>query len=63
MQLARKRDAAPIVRDYITDVQREYKTREPEGLTVLKDAGAVTPYSFTDPVASKDTGRPSAAAR
>jgi cyclopropane-fatty-acyl-phospholipid synthase len=24
MQLARKRDAAPIVRDYITDVQREY---------------------------------------
>ena len=63
MQLARKRDAAPIVRDYITDVQREYKTREPEGLAVLKDAGAVTPYSFTDPVASKDTGRPSAAAR
>ena len=28
MQLARKRDAAPIVRDYITDLQREYKARE-----------------------------------
>jgi cyclopropane-fatty-acyl-phospholipid synthase len=27
MQLARQRDAAPIVRDYITDVQRRY--REP----------------------------------
>ena len=25
MQLARQRDAAPIVRDYITDLQREYK--------------------------------------
>lgn len=28
MQLARKRDAAPIVRDYITDLQREYQKRE-----------------------------------
>lgn len=28
MQLARKRDAAPIVRDYITDVQREYEQIE-----------------------------------
>ncbi len=28
MQLARKRDAAPIVRDYITDLQREYRKRE-----------------------------------
>jgi cyclopropane-fatty-acyl-phospholipid synthase len=26
MQLARKRDAAPIVRDYITDLQRTYPT-------------------------------------
>jgi hypothetical protein len=26
MQLARKRDAAPIVRDYITDLQRSYPT-------------------------------------
>jgi cyclopropane-fatty-acyl-phospholipid synthase len=30
MQLARKRDAAPIVRDYITDVQREYERIESE---------------------------------
>ena len=30
MQLARKRDAAPIVRDYITDIQRDYKQRETE---------------------------------
>lgn len=28
MQLARKRDAAPIVRDYITDVQRKYEQLE-----------------------------------
>jgi cyclopropane-fatty-acyl-phospholipid synthase len=28
MQLAKKRDAAPIVRDYITDLQREYIARE-----------------------------------
>jgi cyclopropane-fatty-acyl-phospholipid synthase len=28
MQLARKRDAAPIVRDYITDLQRRYKAAE-----------------------------------
>ena len=28
MQLARKRDAVPIVRDYITDLQREYKELE-----------------------------------
>ena len=28
MQLARKRDAAPIVRDYITDVQRRYEQIE-----------------------------------
>jgi cyclopropane-fatty-acyl-phospholipid synthase len=30
MQLARKRDAAPIVRDYITDVQRQYERIECE---------------------------------
>jgi cyclopropane-fatty-acyl-phospholipid synthase len=28
MQLARKRDSAPIVRDYITDVQRHYRETE-----------------------------------
>jgi cyclopropane-fatty-acyl-phospholipid synthase len=28
MQLSRKRDAAPIVRDYITDLQRDYLDRE-----------------------------------
>jgi cyclopropane-fatty-acyl-phospholipid synthase len=28
MQLAKKRDAAPIVRDYVTDLQREYLKRE-----------------------------------
>jgi cyclopropane-fatty-acyl-phospholipid synthase len=38
MQLARKRDNAPIVRDYITDVQREYKEKEAERLKVLKGA-------------------------
>jgi cyclopropane-fatty-acyl-phospholipid synthase len=32
MQLARKRDAAPIVRDYITDLQRHYRTQEGERL-------------------------------
>ena len=30
MQLAKKRDAAPIVRDYITDVQRDYLKQERE---------------------------------
>ena len=28
MQLARQRDAAPIVRDYVTDTQREYMAKE-----------------------------------
>jgi len=32
MQLARKRDAAPIVRDYITDLQRDYKKLETKRL-------------------------------
>jgi cyclopropane-fatty-acyl-phospholipid synthase len=36
MQLARKRDAAPIVRDYITDTQRRYRDIEPERLRVLE---------------------------
>ena len=30
MQLAKKRDAAPIVRDYITDTQRQYLALERE---------------------------------
>jgi cyclopropane-fatty-acyl-phospholipid synthase len=30
MQLAKKRDAAPIVRDYITDLQRDYQRLEKE---------------------------------
>jgi hypothetical protein len=29
MQLARKRDAVPIQRDYITDLQRQYQEAEP----------------------------------
>ena len=32
MQLARKRDAVPIIRDYVTDVQRAYKELEAETL-------------------------------
>ncbi|MFA5952844.1 MAG: cyclopropane-fatty-acyl-phospholipid synthase family protein [Hyphomicrobium sp.] len=32
MQLAKKRDAAPIIRDYITDTQREYRKIEDEKL-------------------------------
>jgi cyclopropane-fatty-acyl-phospholipid synthase len=43
MQLARKRDAAPIVRDYITDVQREYKLKEVERLKVLEGAKELAP--------------------
>jgi cyclopropane-fatty-acyl-phospholipid synthase len=43
MQLARKRDAAPIVRDYVTDVQREYKAQEAERLKVLEPARELTP--------------------
>ena len=30
MQLSRNREAAPIVRDYTVDVQRDYEAREPE---------------------------------
>src|SRR5918995_6023229 len=36
MQLARQRDAAPIVRDYVTDTQRRYREIEPERLAVLE---------------------------
>jgi cyclopropane-fatty-acyl-phospholipid synthase len=43
MQLARKRDSAPIVRDYITDVQREYKLKEAERLKVLEGAKELAP--------------------
>ncbi len=32
MQLARKRDAAPIVRDYVTDLQRQYREIEADRL-------------------------------
>ncbi len=35
MQLSKKRDAAPIVRDYITDLQRDYKVREAAALKIL----------------------------
>ena len=37
MQLARKRDAAPIVRDYVTDLQRQYKELEAARLAALED--------------------------
>ncbi len=36
MQLSKKRDAAPIVRDYITDLQRDYKQREADRLKILQ---------------------------
>jgi cyclopropane-fatty-acyl-phospholipid synthase len=36
MQLARRRDAAPIVRDYVTDAQRRYREIESERLKVLE---------------------------
>jgi hypothetical protein len=34
MQLARKRDAVPINRDYVTDVQRRYAKLETENPAV-----------------------------
>ena len=37
MQIARQRDAAPLVRDYITDLQRHYRTQEGERLKVPED--------------------------
>jgi cyclopropane-fatty-acyl-phospholipid synthase len=42
MQLARKRDAAPIVRDYITDVQRLYRDMEAAKLEPLRGASQAT---------------------
>jgi cyclopropane-fatty-acyl-phospholipid synthase len=42
MQLARKRDAAPIVRDYITDLQRHYRAQEGERLAVLAQPPAAS---------------------
>ena len=36
MQLARRRDSAPIVRDYATDTQRRYREIEPERLRRLE---------------------------
>ncbi|MGO4705669.1 class I SAM-dependent methyltransferase [Microvirga sp. 2MCAF38] len=41
MQLSRKRDAAPIVRDYVTDLQRDYLKLEQDRLKVLKGAEPV----------------------
>ena len=38
MQLARKRDAAPIVRDYITDAQRRFREIEAGRSKLLSDA-------------------------
>ena len=43
MQLAKKRDAAPIVRDYITDAQRRYREMEPERLKVLEGLRGLEP--------------------
>jgi cyclopropane-fatty-acyl-phospholipid synthase len=40
MQLARRRDAAPIVRDYVTDLQRRYREIEVDKLEPLARAGA-----------------------
>ena len=37
MQLAKKRDAAPIVRDYVTDMQRRYKALEADRLAAFED--------------------------
>ncbi len=43
MQLAQKRDAAPIVRDYITDLQRAYLQRERERLAAAgPDSGGLS---------------------
>jgi cyclopropane-fatty-acyl-phospholipid synthase len=49
MQLARKRDAAPIVRDYITDVQRMYRDLEAAKLEPLRDAGHRAELESTAP--------------
>ena len=41
MQLARRRDAAPIVRDYVTDLQRQYREIETDRLEPLAGAAIV----------------------
>jgi len=43
MQLARKRDAVPIVRDYVTDLQRRYREMEPDRLVSLATAQPILP--------------------
>ncbi|MFL5053810.1 MAG: class I SAM-dependent methyltransferase [Microvirga sp.] len=43
MQLARRRDAAPIVRDYLVETQRRYRAIEPERLKVLREGQGATP--------------------
>jgi cyclopropane-fatty-acyl-phospholipid synthase len=41
MQLARRRDAAPVVRDYVTDTQRRYRELEAERLKPLAGPSAL----------------------
>ena len=43
MQLARRRDAAPIVRDYVAETQRRYRAIEPERLKVLEGGQGAAP--------------------
>ena len=43
MQLARRRDAAPIVRDYVAETQRRYREIEPERLKVLEGGQSAAP--------------------
>ena len=43
MQLARRRDAAPIVRDYVVETQRRYRAIEAERLKVLDGRQGATP--------------------
>jgi len=45
MQLARRRDAAPIVRDYVTDLQRRYREIEVDKLEPLRQAQPAAPTS------------------
>jgi cyclopropane-fatty-acyl-phospholipid synthase len=42
MQLARRRDAAPIVRDYVVETQRRYRAIEPERLKMLAGGQGAT---------------------
>jgi cyclopropane-fatty-acyl-phospholipid synthase len=41
MQLARKRDAVPVVRDYVTDLQRRYREIEADRLAPLAGAQSI----------------------